>query len=63
MKRTTAAMISPPPLPDQISTSVFLLLSIAIANYIYPDLQIIVQYCCFSKGIERKERCGECYFL
>jgi hypothetical protein len=62
MKRTTA-MISPPPLPDQISTSVFLFLSIAIANYMYPDLQIIVQYCCFSKGIERKERSGECYFL
>ena len=24
---------------------------------------MIAQYCCFSKGIERKERCGECYFL
>jgi hypothetical protein len=53
MKRTTA-IISPPPLPNQISTSVFLFLSIAIANYIYPDLQIIVQYCCFIKGNREK---------
>jgi hypothetical protein len=50
----TTAMISPPPLPDQISTSVLLFHSIAIATLRLSQFAINIAVLLFSKGTREK---------